>query len=343
MDTPASFLQGLSIIDLGLGKPAALVTKFLAEAGATVHRIEPESGDPFYKRYPAYEIWHQNKDIEYLNEIDDILIAGQLANADICVLGGEEHPDLEWALNSTDLAKRFPRLIILEIEATLPLETEEPLPANEILAQARSGLCYEHYSDRPVLFGLSAPVYGAALNAILGLIAALIERETSNQGQIVSTSLVEGALDACRPDWFQAESPDIRFNTRVPKDSRMTIFKCKDGKYVHLMMGTPNAKQRFYDLLGINPEEVNDTLTDRGLPTGKGDPRMFWGDIDTFAKPIANIDSKEFIKMLQENDFPCVLVSEPGECWDLPQMQQNKLIQTDSEGCQFVGFPIKGL
>ena len=343
MHTPASFLQDLSVIDLGLGKPAALVTKFLAEAGATVHRFEPESGDPFYKRYPAYEIWHQNKELGYLNKIDSILLYDQLANADICVLGGEEHPDLEWMLNSSDLAKRFPNLIILEIEATLPLETEEPLPANEILAQARSGLCYEHYSDRPVLFGFSAPVYGAALNAILGLMAALIEREISNQGQVVSTSLVEGALDACRPDWLQAENPDMRFNSRVPKDSRMTIFKCKDGKYVHLMMGTPNAKQRFYDLLGLNPEEVHDTLSDRGLPTGKGDPTMFWGDIDAFAKPIANFTSEEFIEMLQANDFPCALVLEPGECWDNPQVQHNKLIQTDSEGRQFVGFPVKGL
>jgi crotonobetainyl-CoA:carnitine CoA-transferase CaiB-like acyl-CoA transferase len=143
--------------------------------------------------------------------------------------------------------------------------------------------------------------------------------------------------------WYQAQEPDPMFMAMVPKDSRMTIFKCKDGKYVHLMMGTPGAKDRFYQLLDLNPDEITDTLNDRGMPTGLGDPSLFWGDIDAFARPIARLNSDEFVKLLHDNDFPCVRVCEPGECWQLPQVTTNKIIKTDSMGNHIVGFPIKGL
>ena len=46
-DTRAG-LHELQVIDLGLGMPAGLVTKFLREGGARITRVEPPTGDPFY-------------------------------------------------------------------------------------------------------------------------------------------------------------------------------------------------------------------------------------------------------------------------------------------------------
>jgi len=343
LTSPPSVLQGVLVTDLGLGMPAALVTKFLLEAGAKVRRLEPASGDPFYALYPAYEIWQSGKEIHSATVDQAGVSAEWLNGVDICVIGGEDYPGLDWRFNAAQLQAENPRLIVVNIEACLPVEGEEPLVANDLLAQARSGLSYEHYSDRPIVFNFAAPTFGAVFNAITGIFTALIVRETTGKGQIVSTSLVEGALDACRSSWFRAEKPDMRFMAQVPKDTRMTIFKCKDGKYVHLMMGTPGAKQRFYSLLNLDPDQLTDTLDDRGMPTGRGDTSMFWGDIDAFARPIAQWTSDEFIALLQANDFPCVRVSEPGECWSLPQVDENGIIRTDAQGRQYAGFPVKGL
>jgi len=343
LTTPANVLEGVRVADLGVGMPPALVTKFLREAGAELQRMEPASGDPFYTIYPAYELWHSGKEIGRASELNHEQVKDWLSGADVCVIGGEDHPDLDWSFDPEGLLRDHPGLVILDMQATLPVSGEEPLIAHDLLAQARSGLSWEHYSDRPIAFNFPAPSYGAVFNGIAGIFAALIEREASGRGQIVSTSLVEGALDACRSSWFRAEKPDVRFMAAVPKNSRMTIFRCKDGKYVHLMMGTPGAKGRFYELLGLNPEEIIDTLDDRGMPTGRGDAATFWGDIDAFAKPISQWTSDEFIRLLHENDFPCVLVSAPGECWDLPQVAENGIIETDEAGRRFVGFPIRGL
>ena len=343
MTTAPSVLKNIQVIDLGLGMPAALVTKFLLEAGANVRRLEPASGDPFYAQYAAYEVWQSGKTIHRAAAEQPSIPPEWLRGADICVIGGEDYPGLSWRFPPAELQAANPRLIVLTIEACLAVEGEEPLVANDLLAQARSGLSYEHYSDRPIAFNFAAPTFGAVFNAITGIFTALLAREATGRGQIVSTSLVEGALDACRSSWFRAEKPDMRFMALVPKDTRMTIFKCKDGRYVHLMMGTPGAKQRFYSLLNLDPDQLTDTLDDRGMPTGRGDARMFWGDIDAFARPIAEWTSDEFISLLHANDFPCVRVCEPGECWTLPQVGVNGIIKTDELGRQYVGFPVTGL
>jgi len=90
-------------------------------------------------------------------------------------------------------------------------------------------------------------------------------------------------------------------------------------------MDTPGSKERFYKLLDLNPDEIDDTLDDRGLPTGIGDPAKFWGDVDAFSKAIEKWNSDEFIKLLNENDFPCVQVMAPGECWENPQVIENDI------------------
>lgn len=343
MTHQATVLNDLEVVDLGLGMPAALVSKFLLEAGARVKRLEPAEGDPFYDLYPAYKIWQSGKEIETAAAQDGTVLDNWLQDADICVLGGEDYPGLDWHFAADQLQEKYPQLIVLQLQASMQVEGEAELPANDLLAQARAGLSYEHYSDRPVAFNFAAPTFGAVYNGIAGVFAALIARESTGKGQVVSTSLVEGALDACRSSWFRASRPEMPFMAMVPKDTRMTIFKCKDEEYVHLMMGTPGSKQRFYDLLGLNAEEIIDTLDDRGMPTGRGGIPTFWGDIDAFAKPIAEWTSTEFIELLQENDFPCVRVSQPGECWGLPQAVHNEIIKTDEDGRQYVGFPLKGL
>lgn len=321
----------------------ALIAKFIREAGAEIARCEPPGGDPFYDIYPAYAAWHDQGVGKCPAKDTADELQRWLADADICVIGGEDYPGLDWQFDASELLKLNSRLIVVEVTASPPIEGEDPPASHELLAQARSGMSFENFSDRPIAFNFPVATYGAVLNAITGVFVALISREQTGQGQIVSTSLIEGALDACRSMWYQAEQPDPLFMAMVPKDSRMTIFRCNDGKYVHMMMGTPGAKERFYQLIGLDPNEFTDTLNDRGMPTGRGEPSMFWGDIEAFAKPISKFSSDEFVRLLNDNGFPGIQVYEPGECWDMPQIGVNGILKTDSSGRQHVGFPINGL
>ena len=59
MSADDKLLDPLSMVDFGLGFPAALAARLLADAGAKIRRIEPAAGDPFYALYPAYAVWRR--------------------------------------------------------------------------------------------------------------------------------------------------------------------------------------------------------------------------------------------------------------------------------------------
>ena len=181
----------LSVIDLGLGLSAALVTRMLADAGAQIRRIEPSAGDPFYELHPCYAVWRRDAQLsKAATSAAAIGLAAEgLATADVCVVGGEDFPGLDWRVDVEELARSYPRLVILDIAGCCHGTPEAGAPAVDLLAQAYSGLVHEQYSDRPMVYAMPAPSYGAALQGVVGLLAALIDREQTGQGQIVRTSL----------------------------------------------------------------------------------------------------------------------------------------------------------
>src|SRR5271168_500036 len=90
-----SELRGLEVVDLGFGMAAALVAKYLLEAGARVTRVEPPGGDPFYDHYPAYGVWRRGSRIDAAAARSETSLQALLATADVCIIGGEDHPALE--------------------------------------------------------------------------------------------------------------------------------------------------------------------------------------------------------------------------------------------------------
>src|ERR1700677_1074983 len=98
-------LDTLSVVDLGLGLSAALVTRRLADAGAEIRRIEPSAGDPFYELHPCYSGWRRAAQISKAETSAAALAlaADRLATADLCVVGGEDFPGLDWRVNVEEL------------------------------------------------------------------------------------------------------------------------------------------------------------------------------------------------------------------------------------------------
>jgi crotonobetainyl-CoA:carnitine CoA-transferase CaiB-like acyl-CoA transferase len=211
----------------------------------------------------------------------------------------------------------------------------------DLLAQARSGLSYEHFSTRPIAFALPTPSYGAAIQAMLGTLAALYAREDSGRGQIVSTSLLQGALSWLGPLWFQASKPDALSNGIVPKDPHQLIFRCADGQYIQMFIAVAGGLGKLYKVLGIEDPSVNPA--DRGISSGTGDPKTFFGNVELIGRYVARWNSADLLDALQAAGLAGERVSEPGACWDDAQAADNGIIRTDTQGTRYVGFPVKGL
>jgi crotonobetainyl-CoA:carnitine CoA-transferase CaiB-like acyl-CoA transferase len=170
-----------------------------------------------------------------------------------------------------------------------------------------------------------------------GVFAALYEREGSGLGQVVSTSLYEGALSWNVSLWLDADKPTANTKFSMPKDPYPLIFRCKDGVYIHLVIGAAGSKYRMYQALEIDDPTV--LPTDSGIPRLTADMKNFYGSIDLLAEHVAKKPSAELLDRIWALGLPAEPVLLPGQCWDTPQVRHNGTIVTDDDGTRHVGLP----
>ena len=319
-------LKDLTVVDLGVGMAAALVAKYLAELGAQVIRVEPPDGDPFAEIYPAYDVWRRGatRNAEACNSPQHLETL--LDGADICLIGGEDHPDVSRRSDGAELAARHSRLVVLDIEGYIAGTQDAGRPATDLLVQARSGITREHFTDRPVPMSFSPANYGATFRGLCAVLAALYEREASGKGQLVSTSLYEGALVWVAGIWCDMAQPTPASNFVMPMDPHPLVFRCADGRYVHIVIGAAGSKYRMYKALEIDDPSIKPD--DSGMPQPTGDPKNFFGDVDLLAEYCARKSSDELLERIWGLALPAEPVLPPGECWDAPQIKHNGIIDT---------------
>jgi crotonobetainyl-CoA:carnitine CoA-transferase CaiB-like acyl-CoA transferase len=339
MPDSKGWLQDLKVLDLGFGMPAALAAKFLTESGAEVTRVEPVGGDPFYGVYPAYEHWRRGEVIDHEAARSQERLQMRLAEADVCITGGEDHPDVERRRDATELHRRHPRLVVLDIEGYPTSSEHSGRPATDVLVQARSGLAYEHYRDRPLLMSFEPSNYGATLQGLAGLFGALYQREATGRGQVVSTSLYEGALAWTLYLWVEGERPTPGFSFVMPKSPVPLIFRCADGVYVQVVLGSAGSKYHLYRILGIDDPSVG--VNDSGMPKPTADVRNFFGDVDLLASYVEKRGSSELLDAIWAVGMPAEPVLLPGACWDDAQVATNDVLVTDAARVRRVGHPIQ--
>jgi len=329
---PKSAVHGLRIVDFGLGLSAALIAKQFAELGAQVVRIEPTGGDPFYDVYPAYRSWRRRE----LRESPD-RAALILEDADVCIVGGEDFPGVGHAQDAQALFRRHPRLVVLQLVG-YPGDHARRKPAVDLLVQARTGVVYEQFSQRPIAASFPLAGYGAALQGLIGAWVALIERERSGLGQIVTVSLAAGAAMFWAPFWMKAEKADAGFIGITPRDVRQLILRCAGDEYVQLTLGVPGAVAKVYRVLGIaDPVDP----ADRGMPDPARGPANFYGNFDLLNSFAHRHSRSKLIGAFRDAGVPAEAVLPPGDCWNDEQTRLNGIIEKDEAGWSAVGNPLR--
>lgn len=330
----------LVVVDLSHGLAPALVVRLFADTGATVHRVEPGSGDPFYRIHSAYKLLHGGKRISTAGSIGQAIasVADVLAGADLCVVGGEDYPGLDWRTDVDAMSKDYPGLVILEIGGSAHADGSR-LPAVEVLQQAYSGLAFEQYPDRPMLYAMPACTYGAVLQGLVGVLAALCDKQRSGRGQVVRTSFQEGALSWLPAVWIDSERRDPQIEFLIPKGAQPLIMRCKDGRYLHFSLGTANSRLHTYKILGI--EDPTLEQDPRGLPSLARGARNFFADVDLIQRYVQEWNRDELLEKLWEFGIPADALNPPGEAWDDEQVTHNGTIVREADGARRVGIPFR--
>jgi formyl-CoA transferase len=238
-------LEGIRIVDLSQYEAGPSCTQLLAWLGAEVLKVEPLAGEP--NRYgltdrPGLESWaflffNTNKKSVTLNLkhrrgraiLDDLL-----RRADVLVEnfgpGAMERLGLGWEA----LHRHNPRLVAASIKGFGSSGPYAGYKSFEFVAQAMAGvMSLNGHADGPPLrvpAGLGDT--GAGLHLAIGILSALVQRQTTGVGQQVEVSQQEAVASLTRVhirEQYMDGLPVPRRGNRQFGNAPVNAYRCRPG------------------------------------------------------------------------------------------------------------------
>ncbi len=254
-------LHDVNVVDLTWGR-AGLAGGQLADHGASVIRVEPVGRNP--ERPPvasaAYDRAKRSIAVDLDRERGREVLERLLARADVLVEGlGPAAADL--GLGFPSVHARHRRLVHCSITGYGRVGGADlDRPGSEPLVLARSGVMAEgqRSGGEPVYPGVPIGSIGAGLLAVIGIMAALVEREDTGLGQHVDTSVFDGTLAFMNMFWEELEHlPGERGQPEfpvIPANRRLFVgsFECADGEYLGVHTGANGSHGRLMEAMGLS-------------------------------------------------------------------------------------------
>ena len=190
------------------------------------------------------------------------------------------------------------------------------------MAQALGGGLYRRSDDNapPYPFGTAVCDYGAGMLLVQGILMALIARERTGRGQLVSTSLLDAMLYMQQQEasaWL-ANGQIVNWNT-MPLNG---VYETLDRKWV-LMVGAFKSDplgdiSRALDLgpLAADPRYATEALQFKHRPELQA----------IFKKRFAELTQADAIARLEGQDILCAPIKDLGEAMSDPQVLHNEML-----------------
>ena len=205
-------LQGIQVIDLSRVLGGPYCTQILGDHGADVLKIEPPQGDetrgwgpPFKDGVSSYFTGlNRNKtgrvmDLTQPAQREELLAL--LANADVLVENFKTGTLEKWGLGFDMLHAKFPRLVHCRVSGYGADGPLGGLPGYDAAIQALSGIMSVNGEAGGDALRVGLPVVDmvTGLNAALGIMFALNERQISGLGQFVEAALYDCGISLLHP------------------------------------------------------------------------------------------------------------------------------------------------
>ncbi|WP_306755288.1 CaiB/BaiF CoA transferase family protein [Paracoccus actinidiae] len=205
-------LANLKVIDASrvLGGPYA--GQVLADHGADVIKLEPPAGDetrgwgpPFLDDAASYFLGlNRNKRgiaVDLSHDMGRELLLALLDDADVLIENFKTGTMERWGLGHEELSRRFPRLIHCRVSGFGADGPMGGLPGYDAAIQALCGIMSVNgeQGGQPLRVGLPVVDMVTGLNAVIGILMALNERNTSGKGQFVEASLYDCGVSLLHP------------------------------------------------------------------------------------------------------------------------------------------------
>jgi crotonobetainyl-CoA:carnitine CoA-transferase CaiB-like acyl-CoA transferase len=323
-------LDGIRVLDLSTGIAGPTATMLLGDFGADVIKVEPPGGDPARTR-PGFAVWNRNKRsivVDQRSEAGKRRIAEFLAGADVCVVSQAQAALVGSQLDPATLSSTYPHLVCVHMPPYTP--TDVPwsggAESNALLNAFAGPACRQSSFDGgPIDLVFPIVLYVQGQWAAGATVAALIERERSGFGQVVSVAGIHGIMVSCAGQLNVVPTQDS-LPTNVGPGGRhpcYTTYQGSDGRWLFLAALTPKFQVNAFRVLGVGDIFADERI--RGisarilLPENRGWVRSL------MAEAFLTRTRDEWLALLKQGDCPAGPLGERDEWLDHPQVQANDL------------------
>lgn len=210
-------LAGVRVVDLARVLAGPYCTQILADHGADVLKIEPPGGGdetrgwgpPFDAQGRAAYFLGLNRNkrgctMDLTQPAAREALLALVAQADVLVENFKTGTMEKWGLGPGVLTARFPRLVYARVTGFGADGPLGGLPGYDAAIQALSGMMSvngepDARGGEPLRVGVPAVDMVTGLNAAIGILLALNERQRSGRGQYLEVALYDAALSVLHP------------------------------------------------------------------------------------------------------------------------------------------------
>jgi crotonobetainyl-CoA:carnitine CoA-transferase CaiB-like acyl-CoA transferase len=270
---PTGPLAGVRVLDLSRILSGPFATMIFADLGADIIKVEnPVTGDDTREWAPPYQgdqsayflSVNRNKRGIALDLKSEAgrRIAQQLADeVDVVIENFRPGVAARLGLGYPELSVRNPRLVYASISGYGQTGPYANQPGYDAIAQALGGLMSAtgEAGGEPVRAGVAVADVGAAMWAVIGVLAALHARTSTGRGDWIDISLLDGQiawLTYLAGGWFATGEVPPRYGSAHPTIVPYQAMRTADG-YLMVAVGNDSLWQRFAPLIGL-PELAED-------------------------------------------------------------------------------------
>jgi crotonobetainyl-CoA:carnitine CoA-transferase CaiB-like acyl-CoA transferase len=353
MTTPsAGALAGIRVIDLTRVLGGPYCTQMLGDHGAEVIKLEPPAGDetrgwgpPFRAEDGAASYFvgvnrnKQNIALDLTKPRGREVLLRLLEDADVLVENFKAGTLERWGIGYEVLKERFPRLIHCQVSG---FGADGPLGGRvgyDAVIQAMAGLMTVNgdVGSDPLRIGIPLVDLSTGLNAMIGILLALIERGVSGKGQFVQAALFDSAVAMLHPhlaNFFMSGKKPVRSGNAHPN---VAPYDCFQSKTVAIFLGVGNDGQfaKFARIVG-HPEWLEDARFATNGLRGQNRPALR----AAIAPVLAELDGQAIADTLLEAGVPCGPVLEIDAVIDHPQTRHRQMVVEHGDYRGF-GTPVK--
>ena len=260
-----------------MGPTAGMV---LADLGASVVKVEPAPDGDTTRRltgsgtgfYAAFGRGRQSLAVDLKAPEGMALVKRLLARADVVVENFRPGAMAKLGLGYAELSATNPRLIYCSCKGFLPGPYEHRTALDEVV-QMMGGLAYmTGLEGRPLRAGSSVIDIMGGLSAVIGILAALKEREATGRGGEVQAGLFETVALLMAQHMAQTAITGTApppMSVRTPAWPVYDIFDTADGGQVFVGVVTDTQWPAFCAAFGLDDLAADPTLATKQQRVGQ--------------------------------------------------------------------------